>query len=71
MTTMLQRLKTEWAAQLQSEAIQAACEAVGCIEWRDRLLNPIITVQAFLLQMLHGNTRAAIYLTYQAYISVP
>ena len=56
MTTVLQRLKTEWAAQLQPEAIQAACEAVGYIEWRDRLLNPIITVQAFLLQILHGNT---------------
>ena len=56
MTTVLQRLKTEWAVHLQPEAILAACEAVGYTEWRDRLLNPVVTVQAFLLQILHGNT---------------
>jgi hypothetical protein len=53
-TTVLQRFKTEWAAQLQPEAISAACEAVGHTMWRDRLLNPVITVQLFLLQILHG-----------------
>ena len=56
MTTVLQRLKTEWAVHLQPEAILAACEAVGYTEWRDRLLHPVVTVQAFLLQILHGNT---------------
>jgi hypothetical protein len=56
MTTVLQRLKTDWAAQLQPKAIQAACESVGYTEWRDRLLSPVVTVQAFLLQILHGNT---------------
>jgi Transposase DDE domain len=56
LTQTLQRLKTEWAAQLQPDAIQAACEAVGYTEWRDRLLNPVVTVQVFLLQILHGNT---------------
>jgi hypothetical protein len=55
-TTVLQRFKTDWAAQLQPEAISAACEAVGYTAWRDRLLNPVITVQLFLLQILHGNT---------------
>ena len=55
-TTVLQRFKTEWAAQLQPEAIRAACTAVGYTAWRDRLLNPVITVQLFLLQILHGNT---------------
>jgi hypothetical protein len=55
-TTVLQRFKTEWAAQLQPEAISAACEAVGHTMWRDRLLNPVITVQLFLLQILHGHT---------------
>ena len=35
-TTVLQRFKTEWAAQLQPEAISAACEAVGYTMWRDR-----------------------------------
>jgi Transposase DDE domain len=56
MTQTLQRLKTAWAAQLQPAAIQAACDAGGYTSWRDRLLNPIVTVQVFLLQILHGNT---------------
>jgi Transposase DDE domain len=56
LTQTLQRLKTDWAAQLQSDAIEAACDAVGYTQWRDRLLNPVVTVQVFLLQMLHGNT---------------
>jgi hypothetical protein len=55
-TTVLQRFKTEWAAQLQPEAISAACEAVGYTMWRDRLLKPVITVQLFLWQILHGHT---------------
>jgi Transposase DDE domain len=55
-TTVLQRFKTDWAVQLEPEAIHAACEAVGYTAWRDRLLNPVITVHLFLLQILHGNT---------------
>src|SRR6266850_5853828 len=55
-TTVLQRFKTDWAAQLQLEAIHAAYEAVGYTAWRDRLLNPVITVELFLLQILHGHT---------------
>ena len=56
LTQTLQRLTTDWAAQLHPDAIQAACEAVGYTQWRDRLLNPVVTVQVFLLQILHGNT---------------
>ncbi len=56
LTQTLQRLTTDWAAQLHPDAIQAACDAVGSTQWRDRLLNPVVTVQVFLLQMLHGNT---------------
>src|SRR5687767_11065761 len=55
-TTVLDRFKTDWAAQLHPEAIRAACEAAGYTAWRDRLLNPVVTVQLFLLQILHGNT---------------
>ena len=47
-TQTLQRRKTEWTAQLQPDVIQAACEAVGSTEWRDRLLNPVVTVQVLL-----------------------
>src|SRR5688500_232523 len=56
MTTVLQRLKTDWAAQLQPEPIQAACESVGYTERRDSLLNTVDTVQTFMLQNIHGNT---------------
>jgi hypothetical protein len=56
LTQTLQRLKTDWAAQLQPDAIQTACNAVGYTQWRDRLLNPVVTVQVFLLQILYGNT---------------
>jgi Transposase DDE domain len=55
-TAVLKRLKAEWATQLQSEAIIAACEAAGYHSWRDRVLTPVTTIQLFLLQILHGNT---------------
>jgi DDE family transposase len=53
---VLTRFKTDWAVQLQPEAIQTACEEAGYITWRDRLLTPVTTIQLFLLQILHGNT---------------
>jgi hypothetical protein len=55
-TAVLMPLKMDWVARLQPDAITAACEQVGYTAWRDRLLNPVIIVQWFLLQMLHGNT---------------
>jgi Transposase DDE domain len=55
-TAVLKRLKTEWATQLQPEAIIAACEEAGYSSWRDRVLTPVTTIQLFLLQILHGNT---------------
>ena len=44
-TTVLQRCKTDWAAQLQPDAIHTACQKAGYTSWRDRLLNPVTTVQ--------------------------
>ncbi len=55
-TAVLKRLKTEWATQLQPEAIITACEEAGYTSWRDRVLTPVTTIQLFLLQILHGNT---------------
>ena len=55
-TTILRRLKTAWAAQLQPDAIHTACQEAGYTSWRNRLLNPVTTVQLFLLQIIHGNT---------------
>ena len=36
-TTVLQRFKTDWAAQLQPDAIHTACQEAGYTSWRDRL----------------------------------
>jgi hypothetical protein len=55
-TPVLTRLKTEWAAHLQPEAIMAVCQEAGYTSWRDRVLTPVTTIQLFLLQILHGNT---------------
>jgi Transposase DDE domain len=54
-TAVLTRLKTDWATQLQPDAILAACQEAGYTSWRDRVLTPVTTIQLFLLQMLHGN----------------
>src|SRR5215510_15719810 len=53
---VLTRFKTEWAAQLQPDAIEAACQEAGYTSWRERVLTPVTTIQLFLWQMLHGNT---------------
>jgi hypothetical protein len=55
-TAVLKRVKTDWATQLQPEAIIAACEEAGYTSWRERVLTPVTTIQLFLLQILHGNT---------------
>jgi hypothetical protein len=55
-SAVLGRFKTEWATQLQPEAIIGACEEAGYTSWRDRVLTPVTTIQLFLLQILHGNT---------------
>ncbi|MEX2174538.1 MAG: hypothetical protein WD872_09260 [Pirellulaceae bacterium] len=41
--------------RLEAAAIEAFCRELN-YAWRDRLLGPVVTVHAFLLQMLHGNT---------------
>src|SRR5688572_10343359 len=55
-TAVLTRLKTEWAAPLQPDAILAVCGEAGYTSWRERELTPVTTIQLFLLQILHGNT---------------
>jgi hypothetical protein len=55
-TAVLTRFKTDWAAQLQPDAILAVCQEAGYTSWRDRVLTPVTTIQLFLLQILHGNT---------------
>jgi hypothetical protein len=52
---ILERLRQDQSALLQPHAIEAACRQEGYI-WRKRLLDPIVTIYLFLLQILHGNT---------------
>lgn len=49
------RFKADVGAALSAATIANACRLVGHC-WRDRTLNPAVTVQIFILQILHGNT---------------
>ena len=51
----VQLIKANVAEHLQGAAIEALCRELKHV-WRERLLGPVVTVQAFLLQVLHGNT---------------
>jgi Transposase DDE domain len=52
------RIKRNVAEFLTAESIVAACREAGH-HWRERELGPAVTVWAFLLQVLHGNTSCA------------
>jgi hypothetical protein len=49
------QFKANVGAALAAESITTICLDLGHA-WRDRVLNPVTTVQVFLLQILHGNT---------------
>ena len=49
------QFKANVATALAAETITTLCRDLG-YSWRDRVLNPVTTVQVFLLQILHGNT---------------
>ena len=52
---ILERLRQDQSEHLAPEAIEAACRHEG-YTWRRRLLDPVMTIYLFLLQILHGNT---------------
>ena len=54
-THALQQIKTDLGSVLSEEHIAQVCREVGHT-WRTRLLDPIVTVHIFILQILHGNT---------------
>ena len=49
------QLKQSWTAELLPDAIEKACRDAG-MTWCRSLLNPVTTIQIFVLQILHGNT---------------
>lgn len=51
----LLRVKRDLDRYLPARIITQAAEAAGC-RWRKRVLDPVLTVQLFILQVLHFNT---------------
>jgi len=54
-TQALEQFKLNWTLELSSEKIANACCDCG-MKWIESLLNPMTTIQIFMLQILHGDT---------------
>jgi hypothetical protein len=54
-TQVVKQFQQDWTNQLAPEAILAACRGVA-YRWRERMLDPVTTIQLFFVQILHGNT---------------
>src|SRR6516162_3347481 len=52
---IIRQFKTDVAEAVSFETIASICRLLSHT-WRDRVLDPPITVHVFLLQVLHGNT---------------
>ncbi|TAL02137.1 MAG: IS4 family transposase, partial [Verrucomicrobia bacterium] len=51
---IIRQFKADVAETLLPATIKEVCQSIGH-EWRDRILTPVVTLHAFLLQVLHGN----------------
>jgi Transposase DDE domain len=54
-TDILRRFKQNWTAELAPDAIAEACREAG-MKWYESALSPVVTIQIFFVQILHGNT---------------
>jgi len=54
----VRQIKSDVAQFLSPKLIREVCDTVGHV-WRERVLDPVTTVQLFALQILHGNTACA------------
>ncbi|HYW79432.1 MAG TPA: IS4 family transposase [Thermoguttaceae bacterium] len=54
-TDVIRQFKRQWTEELSPPAIERTCREEG-MTWNDSLLNPVVTIQLFFLQILHGNT---------------
>ncbi len=52
---VIRNFKLRWAEELEDLAIAKACRDAK-MSWIDSTLNPVVTLQIFFLQILHGNT---------------
>jgi hypothetical protein len=57
-TNILGQFKQNWTQELSETVIDQACRKAG-MTWHNSALNPIVTIQIFFLQILHGNTACA------------
>jgi hypothetical protein len=54
-TDVIRQFKLNWTDELSPERIADTCRKNG-MKWIESMLNPVITIQIFFLQVLHGNT---------------
>ena len=54
-TDIVKQFKQNWTEELNPINIERACRDCG-MTWIESMLNPVVTIQLFLLQILHGNT---------------
>ncbi len=54
-TDVVRQFKQDWTEELSPDAIAQACRDAG-MTWHNSMLNPIVTIQIFFMQILHGNT---------------
>jgi hypothetical protein len=54
-TDVLRRFKQNWTEELAPHAIAQACRDAD-MKWYESALNPVVTIQIFFVQILHGNT---------------
>jgi len=54
-TDVIEHFKQSWTEELSETAIAQACREAD-MSWRETTLNPLMTIQIFFVQILHGNT---------------
>jgi hypothetical protein len=54
-TEIVKQFKENWTEELNPESIAQSCRDCGMI-WLNSMLNPVVTIQLFFLQILNGNT---------------
>ena len=54
-TKIVKQFKENWTEEINPQNIEQACRDSG-MSWIDSMLNPVVTIQIFFLQILNGNT---------------
>ena len=59
LSKIVEQFKQDWTQELSEVKLKAACIDAGYQKWINSVLNPVTTIQIFLLQILHGNIACA------------